>query len=264
VDGKARYQLSDLMRGQKGTETFIDGHSAGDAFLLLDAAVRRVSVSSGNIGDSIPFSIRGRDGTVTAFNETTEGANLMPYAVTAFEGEQSGADWVFTWTPRGPVAITGYAVEIYDGATLKRTLNVTSPTVTYTSAQQTTDFGSAVNEVTLRVFAVNSYGRGYGLDATVESPDLGFNALGAGAPGIDGDYLPDGTFGGRTRYVNVDYALAWWDDVDGTGWVLIDTAYLSGFSSYFDAYAFGPNDPSPVGSYDISGLPGSTVEVTAL
>ena len=48
-----------------------------------------------------------------------------------------------------------YRVEIYDGVTLKRTLDVAAPSVTYTAAQQTADFGGAAS-FTFRVAQVSA------------------------------------------------------------------------------------------------------------
>jgi hypothetical protein len=47
-----------------------------------------------------------------------------------------------------------------DGTTVKRTIASTAPSATYTSAQQTLDFGSPQVAVSVRVRQVGSNGRG--------------------------------------------------------------------------------------------------------
>jgi len=52
--------------------------------------------------------------------------------------------------------------------TVKRTLTTTSPTVTYSAAQQVTDFGAAQSSVTVRVYQLSAVvGRGYPAVASI-------------------------------------------------------------------------------------------------
>lgn len=50
-----------------------------------------------------------------------------------------------------------YEVDILNGSgAVVRTIEVTSPTATYTAAEQTTDFGSTQSAVTVRVYQLNA------------------------------------------------------------------------------------------------------------
>jgi hypothetical protein len=67
-----------------------------------------------------------------------------------------------------------YEVEILDGATVKRTLNAASPSVTYTSAQQAADFGAPIawpNTLDVKVYQLSTtFGRGTPAEATLFFP----------------------------------------------------------------------------------------------
>jgi hypothetical protein len=60
-----------------------------------------------------------------------------------------------------------YRIEIYDGVTLKRTLESDVPAATYTAAEQSTDFGGPATSFGFRVAQVSSlYGPGHWAGAT--------------------------------------------------------------------------------------------------
>jgi hypothetical protein len=255
-------------------------HDTGEPVVLYNSALFPLQFETGYIGSEAQLRVNTH-GPDTIVGLLVEALNLKPYSPIDIEFDHvTGDDITFTWQNRtrfvdSSTFVMGEVTEKYEvdflndlGGVVHTITNLTSKQCTYTAAQQIIDFGEVQTSINVAVYQISAtVGRGFAGRATIEvpaPPDLGYSALGAGAPGIDGDYPPDGTFGGRTRYVNIDYALAWWDDVDGTGWVLIDTAYLGGGSSYFDAYAFGPNALTPEGEYEISGLPGSYVTVTAI
>jgi hypothetical protein len=78
-----------------------------------------------------------------------------------------GDGWEQTEVPLGEDGET-YEIEILDGATVKRTLSASAPSVIYTVAQQTTDFGSPQPSYTIRVYQFSaSYGRGAAREAVV-------------------------------------------------------------------------------------------------
>jgi hypothetical protein len=61
-----------------------------------------------------------------------------------------------------------YEIDVFDGADLVRTLSATSPSVTYTLADQTTDFGGQQWSVTIAVYQLSSiFGRGEGRMGTL-------------------------------------------------------------------------------------------------
>jgi hypothetical protein len=65
-------------------------------------------------------------------------------------------------------AAEAYEVDVMDGSTVVRTIATTTPTATYTAAEQTTDFGAPQASVTIRVHQVSAVvGRGITARATL-------------------------------------------------------------------------------------------------
>ena len=131
----------------------------------------------------------GEDFSDPAFVEETRsflGLGLRPLAPAGLRGRRDYAngDWTFSWARRTRVGgddwaqtevplgeeSEAYEVEIYDltGTTLKRTLSASTPSVIYTAAQQTTDFGAAQWNVFIRAYQLSaSFGRGPAAEALV-------------------------------------------------------------------------------------------------
>lgn len=182
------YQLSGLVRGDKGTEWATGLHQAGDFFVLLadpdnifiGAAVETLglartyrAVTSGASLDSAadqPF--------------TYQGVNLRPLSPTYPVGNRNAiGDLAFSWTRRSrlssswwatgvpaPVGETSesYQIDVMSGATVKRTISTTSPAATYTASEQNADFGSAQPAISLRIYQLSSVvGRGLPLEVTL-------------------------------------------------------------------------------------------------
>ena len=99
------------------------------------------------------------------------------------EGEwETDGDIVISWVRRsrsdygwnsGDVPLLeeteDYEIDIYDGASVVRTIEVDDATsVTYTAAQQTSDFGGLQTSLTLIVYQISIVvGRGNGRQATI-------------------------------------------------------------------------------------------------
>lgn len=165
-----RYKLTGIIRGQLGTEQHRGSHQVGDRFVLLtgDGMLR----PPGSVADILQpraflgVTIGARLDSATAQTFTLTGEGLRPYApVNLRQAPQPSGDLVLTWDRRtryqvnlltGVVplgeAAEAYDIEIYSGATLKRTLASTTPTATYTAAQQVADFGATQASVSVRIY----------------------------------------------------------------------------------------------------------------
>jgi hypothetical protein len=103
------------------------------------------------------------------------GAGLRPYSPVHVRGTRTGGDLTIAWTRRTrvggdawsaadvPLAEESerYEIDILDGSTVKRTIAATSPTATYSAADQTTDFGTPQPACTIRLYQLAAgYGRG--------------------------------------------------------------------------------------------------------
>lgn len=167
--GTGLYRLRGLLRGQLGTEHLTGTHAAGDRFVQLDGAGMLRPVAS--IADIMTprdyqgVTIGSLVSTAPVQSVTNAGVGMLPYAPVNLRQAHSGADIVMTWDRRtryqtnlltGVVplgeAAEAYDIEIYSGATLKRTLTSATPTATYTSAQQVADFGATQASVSTRIY----------------------------------------------------------------------------------------------------------------
>jgi hypothetical protein len=182
------YELSGLLRGQAGTEAAMRAPlAAGARFVLLTPEVTRVDMTPDEIG--LPFTWRfgpaGRDvgdATYDQRQHAFRGQGIEPLSPAHLRGSRSGGDLTITWVRR--TRINGdsweavevplgedqerYEVDILDGGTVKRTLAATSPSATYTAAQQVADFGSAQPVMAVRIYQLGTVaGRGTPRSATV-------------------------------------------------------------------------------------------------
>jgi hypothetical protein len=164
------YTLSNLLRGRRGTEWACNSHVPSERIIILTPSTvdtRTVATSEIN---ALRYYRLVTDGEfidqTPAVTDTYLGRDLMPYAPVNFKRAISGADLVVTWSRRSriagdlldgtgviPLGETSESYEIYllaaaynsatfdptNSATYVRKITSTSPTLTYTAAQMTTD-----------------------------------------------------------------------------------------------------------------------------
>lgn len=188
LNGDGTYTLSGLLRGRKGSAT--SGHAIGDRFVLLNTtSVRRVDMATAEIGlgrlykaVSVGDSLAGT--TQRAFTNTAIGLECLS-PVHLGGGRNAAGDLAIKWVRRTRTGgewrdyvdaalgepTESYEVDIYaDGTytTVKRVLTSSTQTVTYTSAQQVTDFGGNQATVYLRVYQLSAtVGRGFALQGAI-------------------------------------------------------------------------------------------------
>src|SRR5262249_52050825 len=110
------------------------------------------------------------------------GQGLEPLSPAHVRGSRSAGDLAISWVRRtriggdswGAVEVPlgeeteRYEVDILDGTTVKRTLTATTPSTTYTAAQQTAAFGAPQPSIDLRVYQLSTVsGRGSSANATL-------------------------------------------------------------------------------------------------
>jgi hypothetical protein len=182
------YELSGLLRGQAGTDADMQSSlAAGARLVLLNAAVTRVDLAAAEIG--LPYTWRygpaNRDLGDAGYVEQLHafrGLGRRPLRPVHVRGRRSGGDLFIEWIRRTRIGgdswdtvevplgedVERYEVDILDGTTVKRTLSSSSPTVTYTAAEQTTDFGSPQPSLSIRVYQLGAaWGRSAPAAATV-------------------------------------------------------------------------------------------------
>ena len=80
--------------------------------------------------------------------------------------------WYGEWVDNTDVPLfedsEAYSIDIFNGTTVVRTLTASSPTVGYSAAQQTADFGATQSSVSIAIYQLNSViGRGIAAKAIV-------------------------------------------------------------------------------------------------
>lgn len=186
LNADGTYTISILLRGRRGTEFATGTHVAKETVIVLSSAtLLRVDV---NLSEHLStFFYKAITLGSSQFSSITieQVLNLrsqMPYAPSHIAGSISADDWTFTlkrrtrvggsWrnltgTPLGE-ASEAYEWDVMDGATVKRTLTSSTESVTYTSAQQVTDFGDNQTTVELNVHQMSAeVGRGFVTNVTL-------------------------------------------------------------------------------------------------
>jgi hypothetical protein len=165
------YLLSRLLRGQLGTETLIgDPTPAGAPFVLLDRALTPVARNVDLLGRALSYRVGRADADVAdpamaAFEAAIGPTAFLPWSPTRVRATRAGdgvhIDWIRR-TRRGgdtwdslevPLneASEAYRVEILSGATVKRTIDTTTPAALYAAAAEIADFGAPQSSLSVRV-----------------------------------------------------------------------------------------------------------------
>jgi hypothetical protein len=178
------YTLSGFKRGRRGTEWACADHAVGDEFILV-ADLEHDGLGLSDVATDQTFKVQtiGRDpaSAPEIAIEPFAGNSLKPYAPARVIATFDGTDWIFNVYRRARIggAWTGgalipnvdgatYEIEVYDGVTLKRTLELSGTSlVTYTNAMQVADFGSTqTTKPVLVAYQLNDLvGRGFALAA---------------------------------------------------------------------------------------------------
>jgi len=162
------YKLSGFLRGRFGTEIPESTHGVGESFVLLSSpgVISLQGAPTSDIGQARIYDAVTTGQTLPSGQQQTitEHANTLvcfsPVLLTATNNGLAGdisLRWTrrdrktWQWLPSVDVPMSeaseAYTVSIYSGSSVVRTISVSGSGVqsaTYTSAQQTTDFGAAI------------------------------------------------------------------------------------------------------------------------
>jgi len=186
LNGDGTYTLDTFWRGDRGTEWATGLHASNDYFILMtDPDLAFVGMPTDSIGqprDYRAITVGADIDSAISTAYTYEAVNLETYSGVHPVGSRMANDLTIKWQRRTRVGgawrdnvdaslgetSEAYEVDIMDGATVKRTLTASTPSVLYTSAMQITDFGSNQPSVTVKIYQLSSVvGRGYPLEATL-------------------------------------------------------------------------------------------------
>jgi hypothetical protein len=183
-------RLSHLLRGRRGTERFVGTHMLADKVVGLTMGnLFRLANSASGIGVAMTYravTLGASIGSGIDQSFTPRGVALLPFSPVDLSAHFSGGDLIISWIRRDRFGLTltsgvavgmseateAYQVDIIDGVTspggVVRTISSTTPTVTYTAAQQAADFGSALTEYNIAVYQMSAVvGRGAPLQGTI-------------------------------------------------------------------------------------------------
>lgn len=181
-----RWRLSGLLRGRRGTDFATALHGTDDYFVVLDGAVRALELDLMERG--IARNWKGvtsgqLEANATAQSLTWQASNLKPLSVVNVAGSRDGSNnLTITWTRRTRIggewqdlidvplseASEAYEVDVIVSSAVVRTISATTPTASYSAANQTSDGITPGNAVTVRVYQLSArVGRGFVREATI-------------------------------------------------------------------------------------------------
>ena len=179
------YTLSGLLRGQRGTEWAMAGHTSADVVVLIQTAgIRYVAIDLPSLSAERFYKgvTSGKSlASVSSESFTCEGVSLKPLAPVNVRRTVGTANQItVTWDRRTRLACTftgapgiavplGELTEAYEvdvvliaGSVLKRTLTASSASAIYTAAMQTADGIGASTPIRFDVYQMSAVvGRGY-------------------------------------------------------------------------------------------------------
>lgn len=175
----ATYRLSRLLRGQAGTVPAIGTVAGGAPVFLLDVRVGVLPVSAQWLGTEASLTAYGGSDDLTGIGFTAEFglAPVLPLAPVHLRARRAGGDIALSWTRCSRADGDGwgagdaplehmperYAVSIYDGMTLLRSFERSSPVGTYAAADQVSDFGGPASAFQFTVQQISPvFGAGHG------------------------------------------------------------------------------------------------------
>lgn len=174
------YELSGLLRGRRGTEGATASHKAGEKFVVLASeGLYRIPLPSTEIGKTSYYKAMVSGGNwddAPEISQTFNAASLRCFSPVHITGSRNGAGdltitwmrrtrWYGEWLDNVDVPLfedaESYAVDIYSGDQIVRTLAADTPTTIYTAAEQTADFGAAQSVLAVAIYQLNAIiGRG--------------------------------------------------------------------------------------------------------
>ena len=168
------FRLGNLLRGRLGSEWAINSHMIGERFALLDEAVVAITLPASTIGQTLHLRASTFGDPLTQGTDVTmtlAGVSLKPYSPVALTATRAlSGDVTLTWTRRARIdgglrdyidvplkeAAELYDVIVYNGASEKRHWRLTNPSVVYSAADQTADFGSLPSTLSVKISQVSA------------------------------------------------------------------------------------------------------------
>ena len=191
LDAPGVYTLSGFLRGGRGTEWAMTSHVLGERVVLLrPAGIRRLQQTTTQLGASRYYKAVTIGRTISTASPNifiNTGVGLLPFApVDGRIAWDASNNATITWQARTRLSVRtigtlginippsefpeAYEVDIMSEAspqTVLRTISVSTPSASYSSADQTADGLTPGNPFTAIVYQISAtVGRGYGTEFT--------------------------------------------------------------------------------------------------
>jgi Gene Transfer Agent (GTA)-like protein/putative tail protein len=177
------YELSVLLRGQKGTEeAVLPLLPAGARFVLLNSDLEQLNQSLEDRGRSFHWRFGPRNYALDHESYVTtersfDGVGARPLSPVHVKARRlATGDIALTWIRRTRIGgdswdgvdvplgeeMEAYEIDIMDGSSVKRTISASATNATYLASDQSADFGSTTfPNIALRTFQLSqTFGRG--------------------------------------------------------------------------------------------------------
>lgn len=175
--GPTSWRLSRLLRGRRGTEWAMAGHSAGEQFLLLDqASLLPVPASYAVTGSSLLMdAISIGDTTPAQASAYVGGQAILPLSPVHARAVASSGGWQISWVRRSRLGWQwidradaplgeeqeAYRVDLIKAGTIYRSITTSASQWTYDAAMITVDHGAGISgAVTAEIRQIGNYGAG--------------------------------------------------------------------------------------------------------
>jgi hypothetical protein len=179
--GNGFWELSDLLRGLRGTDGETGKHVQGERFVRLTyASVQRVThdqASLNRAGIYRAITVGDATDSATSFTFTNTGNSLRPFAPALYEMvRRDNGDIYARWSPRARLnsgLLNGqataldqdsenYEIDVLKDGAAVRTVQLIAREWTYTAAMQTADFGAMQDMVEFNLYQMGRVaGRGF-------------------------------------------------------------------------------------------------------
>ncbi len=188
--GAQTYELSNLLRGQAGTELAMGQGTpiaVGAPFVVLGPGITKIELTADQL--ALPYNWRvgpaSKDlgsATYVSLVHGYRGLGTRPLSPVHVRGTRSSGDLTIAWIRRTRTGgdswivaevplgedVETYDLDIMSGSVVMRQLSVTASTAVYSAAQQLADFGALQSSLTVRVYQKSAvWGRGAGRIAIV-------------------------------------------------------------------------------------------------
>lgn len=197
--GTNKYRLTGLYRARRGTEWAMPLHSLNERFTTAaTTGLIPLDMTVSDLGGTFVFrATTFGSASISAFSEiiVLNDERKKPRSPVNIEYSFSGGDIILVWVRRARIggefvegqdvpldeAVEAYEIDFYVGTSFKRMKTASTPTVTYTAAEQSTDGITSSLPITAYIYQIGEFGRGHAgiieINPILSGPLMGVGTL---------------------------------------------------------------------------------------